>query len=1663
MVTNHTVDADGEGTAGIRWYEFRDMSEDGSWELYQQGTYAPDDGLNRWMGSVAMNSDGAIGLIYSVSNGTDTPPSIRYTGRPQGAPLGQMTFQEETIYEGEASQTGSARWGDYSALDIDPSNGTTFWGTHQYGADISGQFNWDTRVTAFQFDVDDTTPPEAIADLSASSTGATGVDLTWTAPTDPPEDDPAGGYDIRYSTDPIEDTTDFVNAQQVEDAPSPSEPGETDSASVAGLMPDTQYYFAIRSSDFAGNTSDLSNVPTATTDAAPIVGVDPDSLSKTLTTGESGSDVLSVLNEGAGTLSFTLAPEIGGTEISDPLGGNAPTTTSADDFPEGKYEPSIGPPPENGTPTVKAPQQRIFQPELGETAYYGVNSGADATEFASFLGNNPETLDILGSYPGSAFPNAGDFPNDDNSVAYELDADGNLRTVNVETGEFSEIGNVGSPGNGWTGMATNPNSGQIYVHTGTTLYTLDPDAPSVQEVGGFGGVSLMIGLAIDGEGTMYGYSVQTDALYEINKQTGEATQIGSIGFDANFGQGLTWDTKNGVLLMSAFNNATFQGEFRSVDPETGSTELIGVLGADTPSGTNQLGWLATPIDAIPQWLTAAPTEGDVEAGGSQDIDLSFMTAFESEDEGDLVGGLDYMADVVVETNDPATPTTSVPVTLTVEGNPAIGFSDDPVNFGQVFAGTSQTDTLSVINESDDAILQVANLQIDGEAFSLGNSSSFVLDPGESMGLPVTFTPEESTTYDGTLSLASSAGDQEIGLTGQGVPFVSIEPDSLSQTIDLASGDSMATDEFTVTNEFSESLPFDVVIEALEGSNNSLDLKPKLADEELRRWRQIQQRSPKASEAEPSLQPAPNQGGGGQSAINRFFATQVNDPVGVTAYGNEVIAPEIVSFDIGEPGAFSVLGEGVDSFAGNFTFGNNDQIFWIDNADNSLKTYALDDGAVETIGELEPVGSEVTWTDMETDPTTGTTYVTTGEGNTNRLYEVDVDDAELTPVGTFADGNLVVAFAIDDQGPRARVVELERDGPGIESRVDRVQHRPAHRHAVVRLEHRRDVGQQCGNRVTAAHALAGEGRSEPARAPVEVAVRVAQGAVDDGRVLRHDAGGALQERQGRQRLEVRGIAVEIGIERVGHRVDRLPGNLFVRPLRRALLDEGVDAFLGVALEHVVDHDLRGVLVGVRERHLALLVEGPLARGEGHARLGGDLAGDARGVLGQFLLGHDPVEQADLGGAFRLDEIAGEQHLHGELVLDVARQRDHRGRAEQADVDAGRREAEVRRTKSVKQERLDVAGVHRPVRLELLQDRLGEAVELDHVQRAPVRIDRPGPHGRRDDRLAAAQGLDDLGREARPRVDGRDHHVRLAQPRWIVGDEPGELDVGVTDVLRRAVTDEPEQRARALGDDLRHDMPHRLADRLLVDRVAVVGAEEHDLRIIARRRRGGIELPGVEALRNDQDFVGVGPAAHHRRIVLADGHEQIALLRGMAFDRPDPRRQHQPPRIVPGLGQVHAVLDVVREIGPGHAEAARQQHPVEAREPVVADQEVKTLLLEQGGRPAVELAAEQKIVPFRKRDGLAATQPRDRIRRLRGNPRIMPRTLEMQQIELEMLRETADELPASRPGPGQGPMRIEDRQVQHPKPSMFLRRGRRRDVLWPLECRQPRGRKPLQRNR
>jgi hypothetical protein len=196
LVLNHSVAAGSSG--GVRWYEIQNPS--GSPILAQQSTYTPDPSF-RWMGSIAMDKLGDIALGYSVSS-SSMFPAVRYAAHAVSDPANTME-SETTIINGNGSETSigppmPGRWGDYTAMQIDPIDDCTFWYTNEY-LRTTGT-SWNTRIANFRFpncgrntehvfylaadqhvhelDWDSTWSPNDITTLAGAPGAATGSTLT---------------------------------------------------------------------------------------------------------------------------------------------------------------------------------------------------------------------------------------------------------------------------------------------------------------------------------------------------------------------------------------------------------------------------------------------------------------------------------------------------------------------------------------------------------------------------------------------------------------------------------------------------------------------------------------------------------------------------------------------------------------------------------------------------------------------------------------------------------------------------------------------------------------------------------------------------------------------------------------------------------------------------------------------------------------------------------------------------------------------------------------------------------------------------------------------------------------------------------------------------------------------------------------------------------------------------------------------------------------------------------------------------------------------------------------------------------------------------------------------------------------------------------------------
>src|SRR5262249_43970758 len=94
----------------------------------------------------------------------------------------------------------------------------------------------------------DRTPPGSIGGLEVTGRFSNSIRLAWTATGDDGDEGEATRYDIRYETDPLDETTaPHAAAAPVSGRPAPA--GSPDGAEPGGLLTDTEYHFAVRAVD----------------------------------------------------------------------------------------------------------------------------------------------------------------------------------------------------------------------------------------------------------------------------------------------------------------------------------------------------------------------------------------------------------------------------------------------------------------------------------------------------------------------------------------------------------------------------------------------------------------------------------------------------------------------------------------------------------------------------------------------------------------------------------------------------------------------------------------------------------------------------------------------------------------------------------------------------------------------------------------------------------------------------------------------------------------------------------------------------------------------------------------------------------------------------------------------------------------------------------------------------------------------------------------------------------------------------------------------------------------------------------------------------------------------------------------------------------------------
>ncbi len=135
--------------------------------------------------------------------------------------------------------------------------GTYYWSVQTVDTGYR-RSSWAAEQSFIVSSAPDPISPAAAKVYALTGPGAGQILVGWSAPGDDGNTGVAKAYALRYSTDPITDGT-WPVTNPFLSVPVPSPAGTWQSVLVDGLQPRTQYYFALKTADAAGNLSEISN------------------------------------------------------------------------------------------------------------------------------------------------------------------------------------------------------------------------------------------------------------------------------------------------------------------------------------------------------------------------------------------------------------------------------------------------------------------------------------------------------------------------------------------------------------------------------------------------------------------------------------------------------------------------------------------------------------------------------------------------------------------------------------------------------------------------------------------------------------------------------------------------------------------------------------------------------------------------------------------------------------------------------------------------------------------------------------------------------------------------------------------------------------------------------------------------------------------------------------------------------------------------------------------------------------------------------------------------------------------------------------------------------------------------------------------------------------
>ncbi len=493
----------------------------------------------------------------------------------------------------------------------------------------------------------------------------------------------------------------------------------------------------------------------------------PPQIEEILNVGEVVTNTITVTNSGPRDIDYRVvlangfASTSGYATLSSML--SVPINISPSDgrFERGASPVSIGAPPVDfakNNVAASSAENMILGVPTGPLSYGTV--GSDKS-LITFYTEAPAASTVVG-FPGVDFIWASDFLSSDLSILYAIDDQNNFLAINSVDASSIMLGmSMPSPGLSWSGLAGDPD-GTLYASatsiSESELYTIDPADGTATLIGTINNSPACIAIAINSVGEMYGFDLVNDSLISIDKITGAGTIIGSLGFDANFGQGMDFDYETDILYLAAFNNGTFQPELRIADVITGNTTNIGTFSVD------QVGSMAVAVMSSPDWAAVSTNEGSIAAGGVDTFEVIFDSNTVS-NKGTYTAKLIFYGGFVNEVP-------HMPLTMHIADGPMLS-APSQIDFGAVHVNVTSNIPLLIKNAGYGVI--TGQLQNIVEPFGVNGTTNYILPSLNSTELGTYFMPTGPGYFTNVISLTGGGG-RSVMLTGSAAPTLKATPD-----------------------------------------------------------------------------------------------------------------------------------------------------------------------------------------------------------------------------------------------------------------------------------------------------------------------------------------------------------------------------------------------------------------------------------------------------------------------------------------------------------------------------------------------------------------------------------------------------------------------------------------------------------------------------------------------------------------------------------------------------------------------------------------------------------------------------------------------------------------------------------------------------------------------